>query len=115
MNPRERLEKIEDKNLASYATRSSESIGRTLHGPEEDDYRTCFQRDRDRILYSKYFKDLQYKAQVFRISEGDFYRTRLTHTLEVTQHARTLARALRLNEDLCEAISYEKLRDVGRN
>ncbi|MFX0201003.1 MAG: deoxyguanosinetriphosphate triphosphohydrolase [Candidatus Hodarchaeota archaeon] len=106
MKPRERLEKIEDKNLASYATRSSNSIGRTLHGQEEDDYRTCFQRDRDRILYSKYFKDLQYKTQVFLISEGDFYRTRLTHTLEVSQHARTLARALKLNEDLCEAISY---------
>jgi dGTPase len=106
MKPRERLEKIEDKNLATYATRSSKSIGRTLHGPEEDDYRTCFQRDRDRILYSKYFKDLQYKTQVFLISEGDFYRTRLTHTLEVSQHARTLARTLKLNEDLCEAISY---------
>jgi len=106
MTPRKRLERIEDKNLASYATRSSKSVGRTLHGPEEDDYRTCFQRDRDRILYSKYFKDLQYKTQVFLISEGDFYRTRLTHTLEVSQHARTLARTLKLNEDLCEAISY---------
>ena len=106
MKPREWVEKIEDENLAPYATRSSQSIGRTLHGPEgEDDYRTCFQRDRDRVLYSRYFKDLQYKTQVFRISEGDFYRTRLTHTLEVAQHARTLSRALRLNEDLCEAIA----------
>jgi dGTPase len=105
MKPRARIERIENENLAAYATKASESIGRTLHGPEEDDYRTCFQRDRDRILYSKYFKDLQYKTQVFRITEGDFYRTRLTHTLEVTQHARTLARALQLNEDLCEAIS----------
>jgi dGTPase len=106
MKPREWIEKIEDENLAPYATRSSQSIGRTLHGPEaEDDYRTCFQRDRDRVLYSKYFKDLQYKTQVFRISEGDFYRTRLTHTLEVAQHARTLSRALQLNEDLCEAIA----------
>ena len=69
-------------------------------------FRTAFQRDRDRILYSKAFKDLQYKTQVFLISEGDFYRTRLTHTLEVAQHARTLARAIRLNEDLCEAIAY---------
>jgi dGTPase len=103
--PRERLEQRELDNLAPYATKSSLSIGRTLHGSEEDNYRTCFQRDRDRILYSRYFKDLQYKTQVFRISEGDFYRTRLTHTLEVTQHARTLARALNLNEDLCEAIS----------
>jgi dGTPase len=105
MKPREWLEKNENDNLAAYAARSAQSMGRTLHGSEEDDYRTCFQRDRDRVLYSKYFKDLQYKTQVFRISEGDFYRTRLTHTLEVAQHARTLGRALRLNEDLCEAIS----------
>lgn len=106
MNTRERLEKIEEENLASYATKSSQSKGRTLHGDEPDDYRICFQRDRDRVLYTKAFKDLQYKTQVFLISEGDFYRTRLTHTLEVAQHARTLARALGLNEDLCEAISY---------
>ncbi len=105
MKPRQWLEEVENQKLAGYATKCSESIGRTLHGPEEDEYRTCFQRDRDRILYSKYFKDLQYKTQVFRIVEGDFYRTRLTHTLEVAQHARTLSRALRLNEDLCEAIA----------
>jgi dGTPase len=111
MKPREWLEKIENENLASYATKSSKNIGRTLHGPEEDDYRTCFQRDRDRILYTKYFKDLQYKTQVFRIIEGDFYRTRLTHTLEVAQHARTLSRALQLNEDLCEAIALAH--DIG--
>ncbi len=100
------LEAIEKSTLAPYATKSAESIGRTLHGDEPDDFRTTFQRDRDRILYSKAFKDLQYKTQVFLVSEGDFYRTRLTHTLEVAQHARTLARALRLNEDLCEAIAY---------
>jgi dGTPase len=105
MKPRERLEEWETQKLADYAAKSAASMGRTLHGPEEDDYRTCFQRDRDRILYSKYFKDLQYKTQVFRIVEGDFYRTRLTHTLEVAQHARTLSRALLLNEDLCEAIA----------
>jgi dGTPase len=105
MKPRERLEEWENQKLADYASKSAESRGRTLHGPEEDDYRTCFQRDRDRVLYSKYFKDLQYKTQVFRIVEGDFYRTRLTHTLEVAQHARTLSRALSLNEDLCEAIA----------
>jgi dGTPase len=111
MKPREWLEKIENENLASYATKSSKNIGRTLHGPEEDDYRTCFQRDRDRVLYTKYFKDLQYKTQVFRIVEGDFYRSRLTHTLEVAQHARTLSRALQLNEDLCEAIALAH--DIG--
>ena len=105
MKPRQWLEELENQKLADYAAKCSVSIGRTLHGPEEDEYRTCFQRDRDRILYSRYFKDLQYKTQVFRIVEGDFYRTRLTHTLEVAQHARTLSRALRLNEDLCEAIA----------
>jgi dGTPase len=106
MTIRERLERIEEETLAPYASKSSRSLGRTLHGDEPDEFRTVFQRDRDRILYSKAFKDLQYKTQVFLISEGDFYRTRLTHTLEVAQHARTLARALRLNEDLCEAIAY---------
>ncbi|MBI5583075.1 MAG: deoxyguanosinetriphosphate triphosphohydrolase [Deltaproteobacteria bacterium] len=109
--PRQRLEEIEESTLAPYAAKSSRSLGRTLHGPEPDSFRTAFQRDRDRILYSKAFKDLQYKTQVFLISEGDFYRTRLTHTLEVAQHARTLARALRLNEDLCEAIAYAH--DIG--
>ncbi|MEI7589856.1 MAG: deoxyguanosinetriphosphate triphosphohydrolase [Deltaproteobacteria bacterium] len=103
---RTRVEKNEKTILASYASRAEESRGRLLHGDENDDYRTCFQRDRDRILYTKSFKDLQYKTQVFLINEGDFYRTRLTHTLEVAQHARTLARALELNEDLCEAIAY---------
>ena len=106
MKIREQLETIEESTLASYASKSAQSIGRTLHGDEPDEFRTAFQRDRDRILYSKAFKDLQYKTQVFLISEGDFYRTRLTHTLEVAQHARTLARALHLNEDLCEAIAY---------
>jgi len=106
MNARERLEALEEKTLAPYATRSADSLGRTLHGDEPDDYRSCFQRDRDRILYSRAFKDLQYKTQVFLVNEGDFYRTRLTHTLEVAQHARTFARVLGLNEDLCEAIAY---------
>jgi len=106
MKIREQLEAIEESTLAAYASKSAKSIGRTLHGDEPDDFRTAFQRDRDRILYSRAFKDLQYKTQVFLISEGDFYRTRLTHTLEVAQHARTLARAIRLNEDLCEAIAY---------
>ena len=106
MKIREQLEDIEESTLAAYASKSAQSIGRTLHGDEPDEFRTAFQRDRDRILYSKAFKDLQYKTQVFLITEGDFYRTRLTHTLEVAQHARTLARAIRLNEDLCEAIAY---------
>ena len=111
MIPRERLEEIEELTLAPYASKSSRSLGRTLHGEEPDEFRTTFQRDRDQILYSKAFKDLQYKTQVFLISEGDFYRTRLTHTLEVAQHARTLARSLRLNEDLCEAVAYAH--DIG--
>lgn len=106
LTPRERLERIEEQSLSLYATKSALSLGRTLYGDEHDNYRTCFQRDRDRILYSKAFKDLQYKTQVFLITEGDFYRTRLTHTLEVAQHARTFARVLGLNEDLCEAIAY---------
>jgi dGTPase len=103
--PRLILEQREEKELHPCATRSSQSIGRTLHGEEQDDFRTCFQRDRDRILYSSAFKMLQYKTQVFMVHEGDFYRTRLTHTLEVMQHSRTLARALRANEDLCESIA----------
>ena len=105
-NTRARVEKNEERTLAPYAIKARNSRGRVLHGEENDEYRTCFQRDRDRILYTKAFKDLQYKTQVFLINEGDFYRTRLTHTLEVAQHARTLARALNLNEDLCEAIAY---------
>jgi dGTPase len=106
MNIRQKLEEVEERTLSAYAAKSARSMGRTLHGDESDEFRTAFQRDRDRILYSRAFKDLQYKTQVFLISEGDFYRTRLTHTLEVAQHARTLARALGLNEDLCEAIAY---------
>jgi len=86
MTTRKRLESIEEQALASYATKSSQSLGRTLHGDEPDDYRSCFQRDRDRILYSKAFKDLQYKTQVFLISEGDFYRTRLlSKTISIRQ------------------------------
>lgn len=102
---RERIEKRESKYLERYATKSAESLGRTLYGNEIDPYRTCFQRDRDRILYSTAFKRLQYKTQVYLTSEGDFYRTRLTHTLEVAQHAKTFARIFGANEDLCEAIA----------
>jgi dGTPase len=79
--------------------------GRRKYPETQDPYRNCFQRDRDRILYSTAFKRLQYKTQVYVVHEADFYRTRLTHTLEVAQHARTVARALGANEDLTEAIA----------
>ena len=101
---REELENIEEKTLSPYATLSKNSKGRTR---EEEDctQRTKFQRDRDRIMYSKAFRRLKHKTQVFISPEGDHYRTRLTHTLEVSQIARSIARGLRLNEDLTEAIS----------
>ncbi len=110
MSIREYLEERERETLAPYATLSIHSKGRAL--PEEPDpLRTCFQRDRDRILHSKAFRRLKHKTQVFIAPEGDHYRTRLTHTLEVSQIARTIARALRLNEDLTEAIALGH--DVG--
>lgn len=90
--------------MSRYATRAAESKGRA-EPVEEDGLRTCFQRDRDRILHCKAFRRLKHKTQVFLSPEGDHYRTRLTHTLEVSQIARTIARALRLNEDLTEAIA----------
>ncbi len=100
---REHLEDLEAGNLAPYALRSGQSRGRAFPD-HEPAYRTAFQRDRDRIIHTTAFRRLEYKTQVFVISEGDHYRTRLTHTLEVTQIGRTLARALGVNEDLTEAI-----------
>ncbi|HEX9694212.1 MAG TPA: deoxyguanosinetriphosphate triphosphohydrolase [Actinomycetota bacterium] len=102
--PRERTEEIERQTLAPHATLAAESKGRE-RDEEHDTLRTCFQRDRDRIVHSKSFRRLKHKTQVFLTPEGDHYRVRLTHTLEVSQIARTAARALRLNEDLAEAIS----------
>lgn len=100
---RQQLEELEDQALAPYGMRSNATKGRAF--PEDEPkYRTVFQRDRDRILHTTAFRRLEYKTQVFIISEGDYYRTRLTHTLEVTQIGRTIARALGANEDLVEAI-----------
>jgi dGTPase len=100
---RSRIEEAEALVLSPSATLASSSKGRDR--PEaEDDLRTCFQRDRDRIVHSKAFRRLAHKTQVFLAPEGDHYRVRLTHTLEVVQVARTIARALALNEDLVEAI-----------
>ncbi|MGA1862370.1 deoxyguanosinetriphosphate triphosphohydrolase [Deferribacter thermophilus] len=101
---REEIEELEDKYLHPKAARSKYSKGRNR--PEEKcELRTEFQRDRDRIIHSKAFRRLKHKTQVFLSPLGDHYRTRLTHTLEVMQIAKTIAKALRLNEDLVEAIS----------
>lgn len=101
---REYTEQLEKQTLSPFAQLASETGGRER--PEEKcDIRTEFQRDRDRIIYSKAFRRLKHKTQVFISPEGDHYRTRLTHTLEVSQIARTIARSLRLNEDLTEAIA----------
>lgn len=104
MTPRENWELVEKKILSEYACLATESRGRER--PEtECAIRTCFQRDRDRILHSKSFRRLKHKTQVLLLPENDHYRTRLTHTLEVSQIARTIARAKGLNEDLTEAIA----------
>lgn len=104
MTIREQLEKWEKEYLSPYATLSMNSKGRERE-EEQCDIRPVFQRDRDRILHCKSFRRLKDKTQVFLTPDGDHYRTRLTHTLEVSQNARTIAKALRLNEDLVEAIA----------
>jgi len=104
MSIREDLEELEKKTLSPYACLSVRSRGRQRQ-EEQCDIRPVFQRDRDRILHSKAFRRLKDKTQVFLTPEGDHYRTRMTHTLEVSQNARTIAKALRLNEDLVEAIA----------
>src|SRR5262245_47635393 len=101
---REQLEAREDEILAPQAAKSAASRGR-LHHEVEDEVRPAFQRDRDRIIHCKAFRRLKHKTQVFFAPTGDHYRTRLTHTLEVSQIARTIAKVLRLHEELTEAIA----------
>ena len=107
---RRALEALEDQTLASFAARSSQSRGRR-HADPEDDQRTCHQRDRDRVIHAEAFRRLQHKTQVYVVQEGDFYRTRLTHTIEVAQIARSLAVSIGANQDLAEAIAL--LHDLG--
>lgn len=95
---------FEERFLAPYASKSCNSAGR-VHKEEEHPYRSCYQRDRDRVIHSAAFRRLEYKTQVFVNHEGDYYRTRLTHSIEVSQIARTIAYALSLNMDLTEAIA----------
>ena len=110
MIKRQDLEKIETHSLASYAMKSGESKGRQ-HKEKEHSYRTRFQRDRDRIIHTAAFRRLEYKTQVFVYHEGDYYRTRLTHSLEVAQIARSICKSLQLNEDLAEAVALSH--DLG--
>jgi dGTPase len=104
------FEVLEDRALAPYAMRSRDSRGRVNEEPEHR-FRTAFQRDRDRIIHSTAFRRLEYKTQVFVNHEGDYYRTRLTHTMEAAQIARTIAQVLRLNQDLAETIALSH--DLG--
>ncbi len=112
MNIREMLEKIESDTLVPQAAKSAETRGRDREEPE-DDLRPSYQRDRDRIIHCKAFRRLKHKTQVFLAPEGDHYRTRLTHVLEVMQIGRTIAKSLRLNEVLTEAIALGH--DVGHS
>lgn len=106
MSIREQLEHMEHLRLSPLAQFSDQSQGRPIpEPPREDDVRTCYQRDTDRIVHSKAFRRLMHKTQVFLRPEGDHYRTRMTHTLEVSRIARTITRGLNLNEDLSEAIA----------
>lgn len=98
------IERREERELAGYAMKSKDSLGRK-HREEEHPYRSVYQRDKDRIIHSTAFRRLEYKTQVFVNHEGDYYRTRLTHTMEVAQISRCVARVLNLNEDLAEAIA----------
>lgn len=104
MRKREDIEQLEDKILAPFAMKSKDA-GPRAYKEEDHPGRTSFQRDRDRIVHAEAFRKLEYKTQVFIIFEGDYYRTRLTHTIEVAQLARTIGRNLMLNEDLIEAIA----------
>src|SRR5437867_12607588 len=102
--------KLNDMELASYAIRNDQSRGRRYPEPEHP-YRTPFQRDRDRVIHSRAFRRLEYKTQVFVNHEGDHYRTRLTHSIEVAQIARTVSGALSLNSDLAECLALSH--DMG--
>ena len=104
LRTRENFEREETERLAVYAVTSVESRGRLVDEIGHP-YRTAFQRDRDRVIHCRAFRRLEYKTQVFVYHEGDHYRNRLTHTLEGAQIARTVARTLRLNEDLAEGIA----------
>ncbi len=107
---RKALEELEDQSLSTYALRASQSAGREF-SEAESEYRTAFQKDRDRVNHTTAFRRLQYKTQVFVNHEGDYYRTRLTHTLEVSQVAKSICRALGLNQDLAETIAFSH--DLG--
>lgn len=110
MLTRKDIEERESKFLAPYAMHSKDTKGRK-YNETEPKYRSCYQRDRDRVIHSIAFRKLEYKTQVFVNHEGDYYRTRLTHTLEVSQIARSIARVMALNEDLVEAIALSH--DIG--
>ncbi len=110
MLTRRDFEDRELRELAPYAAKARGTRGR-VHAEPEHEYRTAYQRDRDRVVHSTAFRRLEYKTQVFLTHEGDFFRTRLTHTMEVAQIARTLTRALNLNEDLTEAVAL--VHDIG--